>query len=446
MDDQPFPGRTQLLEAASAGRRLAAGVDLDLVRAEGTRRRTSRRRRHQVAIVAAAAVLTLTAIVVPLTLSGRPARTTSPPTTRRSPVSTTPVGSDGLPIGSPADWLLVAPSGAGGQTNAAPYFDTYNLGTRTEITRSVRLAGLADYPWVAVGSDLVGVADIPATGVSVSWTSAGEAFALAMSDSKLLVLGPAFEVWPAVQPGAVWLENEASRTSTPSACTVHEVTTSGRSLGRIDPIPCGRWIAGAAAGGLLSTPDRQRDGSIQIWDPATGRVVRTLATGVTLVQATSAGEVFWEGASGYNLTGVLTGRTAQVMVPAPKGYLAWGEPVLASSGPLVASLAVTPAMMRTIEPPPDLRGPCCTSYSRSGRGVLEIYNVVTRHVLMTRSVPLSTVAELKWTADDAFVVVNTGETGVAVVPTWSSAAAIRQVTTKRVGLFAENQNDTIVQR
>jgi hypothetical protein len=78
--------------------------------------------------------------------------------------------------------------------------------------------------------------------------------------------------------------------------------------------------------------------------------------------------------------------------------------------------------------------------------VLEIYNVVTRHVLMTRSVPLSTVAELKWTADDAFVVVNTGETGVAVVPTWSSAAAIRQVTTKRVGLFAENQNDTIVQR
>jgi hypothetical protein len=65
---------------------------------------------------------------------------------------------------------------------------------------------------------------------------------------------------------------------------------------------------------------------------------------------------------------------------------------------------------------------------------------------MTSPVPLSTVPDLKWTADDAFVVLNTGDSGVAVVPTWSASAPITLVPTLESGAFADNQNDAIVHR
>ena len=56
------------------------------------------------------------------------------------------------------------------------------------------------------------------------------------------------------------------------------------------------------------------------------------------------------------------------------------------------------------------------------------------------------MADLKWTADDSFVVLNTGDSGVSAIPTWSASAPITQVRTLEEGLFADNQSDTIVRR
>jgi hypothetical protein len=339
--------------------------------------------------------------------------------------------------------LLLAPEGAGGETNASGAFDVYNLATGTETTRSANLHGLADYPWVGIGHYLVGIADISLSGLD----STGEAFALDNVTGKLVPLGRAYALWAATKVEATWLETDNDNSSPPSGCAVHEVTMSGRSLGPPEPLPCNRFIAGIVDGGLLSAREASRDLTLQIWDPAKGRVVRTLARGVGLVLATSPTEVLWESDStGFYLTNVANGRTTRVSVPIPKGDLAWGAPVLASNGPLVATLTVTPATKRKIEQPPGLLGPCCKGYSVSGSGELVIYDVATEHVVMTRPVPLSTVPDLKWTADDAFVVLNTGDSGVAVVPTWSASAPITLVPTLESGAFADNQNDAIVHR
>jgi len=222
---------------------------------------------------------------------------------------------------------------------------------------------------------------------------------------------------------------------------------TGNSLGSVDPVPCNRFISGAVDGGLLSALEASRDVTLQIWDPARARVVRTIARGVGLVLGTSPTDVIWEADSQrLYLTDLATRKTDRVAVPIPKGYLAWGGPVLASGGPLVAMLMVTPTTKRMIEPPAGPGGPCCKGYSASGSGLLVIYDVATGHLVMTRAVPLSTVADLQWTADDSFVVLNTGESGVAAIPTWSASAPIIRVPTLEEGAFADNQNDTIVRR
>ena len=139
----------------------------------------------------------------------------------------------------------------------------------------------------------------------------------------------------------------------------------------------------SAAGGIARL-------TLQIWDPTSGRVVRTIARGVRLVLASSPTQVLWEADSQrLYLADLATGRTDRVAVPIPEGYLAWGGPVLASSGPLVAMLMVTPTTKRMIEPPAGPGGRRCKGYSVPGSGLLVLYDVATGHLVMTRAVPLS---------------------------------------------------------
>jgi hypothetical protein len=184
MDKQSSPGRADLLEAASIGRGLARSIDLEAVRAEGSRRRASRRRTHQLGVVCVVVALSLAAVAIPI---------------MRWASTTSRLGADGLPVGSIANWVLVAPVVAGAQASESGRFDIYNRATGTETSRSIEVSALASFTWVAVGANLVGI-------IPHGASSAGEAVAVSMSNAKLVPLGPASTVWAGVQTGAVWLE------------------------------------------------------------------------------------------------------------------------------------------------------------------------------------------------------------------------------------------------
>jgi hypothetical protein len=114
MDEESFPGRTRLLEAASVGRRLASTVDVDAVRADGRRRESSRRRHHRFGVVGIVAALTLTAIAIPIVRSGRSSGTGSTSlATATTSASTTAFPQTPAPIRSAAQACALVAEGAG---------------------------------------------------------------------------------------------------------------------------------------------------------------------------------------------------------------------------------------------------------------------------------------------------------------------------------------------
>jgi hypothetical protein len=134
--------------------------------------------------------------------------------------------------------------------------------------------------------------------------------------SRVVMLGEAGEILPAVQPDAVWLVQTAGDTSdgTP-VTTVTEVDGTSRRLVGAVRVPRGDYVTGGVTDeGLILSVGGAR---LSVWDPATGHE-RLVTSGPAVLLAASGHLVAWQGDSqrAVHVTDARTGGTTVVDLPA----------------------------------------------------------------------------------------------------------------------------------
>jgi hypothetical protein len=134
-------------------------------------------------------------------------------------------------------------------------------------------------------------------------------------------IGTGYSASAAATPGAVWLSNYQGRKTKvgTSAAQVREFSVTGKPIGPVITLPKGYYIKRAVGFYLLLRKFDQ--GALPVtdvlWDPASGRPVRTF-TGVI---ASGASEIAWQpsihcGKCAVHIVDVLTGKAATVALPA----------------------------------------------------------------------------------------------------------------------------------
>jgi hypothetical protein len=276
-------------------------------------------------------------------------------------------------------------------------------------------------------------------------------------------------------PGAVWLVSEPKVLGGPFApprCNIREVTVTGRVLSPDYPMDCGRWLIGAVSGGLLSAPDQTNadsfswnpnpgaepssDLDLQVWDPATDRVVRTLAWNAAYVFGASDQYVEWQTkaqqaeanqkdpTASVQLTDVRTGSTRTFTPKADEGMVVEGGPVLSPVGTFVAYSEVTPNEVKLLAGS-SISPPCCVEPVASVTGRMIIENFATGEVVLDRVAPVSTEGVM-WTTDDSFLVTTTDPEHIAFIPAWSAHVEVTTTGAPIESSFADAEDFTIVAR
>jgi hypothetical protein len=151
-----------------------------------------------------------------------------------------------------------------------------------------------------------------------------------------LVMGAAYGDWsfflPSVNPDRVWVVDLDPRTSTARA--VREVTVDGVTTVHASRPPGRRWPLGAVDDGLLL----EAGNGVDVWDPATGRVVHHLHPATGIIGAATGDVVtgctdVWCGS--LRLIAVDTGAIRVVHPPAGLTFEPW-EGEFSPSGDLLA--------------------------------------------------------------------------------------------------------------
>jgi hypothetical protein len=414
-------------------------------------RRRQRRRRLVIALVVLVAAV-VTAAVVTGSRGGGPARHAAVrPRPTRTPqlVTATPLD----------DSLLVVPGGENGvTTGVASRMSVINAGSgaAASISPFSPAAAATDsyYPWLVIGRDVVAI-----VGISLSPTAVdvGTAEVFSPATKSLPVnLGAATGVLAAVRPDAVWLLTDNARmsdfggsASPPSGrCTVREVSLAGVTLTPTMPYSCARVLFGAVDGGLLSSPvATSGNAPIEVWDPATGRVVRTITTSGTLISTSaslnsSTEYVAWQtgsqqaGSQGCRagcptfVTDVVTGRRIRVTLPPAPGGIVLGS-AFSPVAPLLAEVVMTSATEDRLTKAQSLWAaaspPCCFSPIGTGAATLDIVDLATGSVLSARPISAGLPESIQWSADGSYVFVTRSLTQVGVYPAWSAKAAAHAV-------------------
>ncbi len=150
-------------------------------------------------------------------------------------------------------------------------------------------------------------------------------------------VGLAQEVAPGAASTTMWLETypRASADVATTPVTAQQVTDTGQRVGRPVRLPAGYVIDQGVGSDLLLTPVSQGPGSVidNLWNPGTGRVVRTFAG----VIAAGPTRIAWGicGGCSVHVLDVTTGTSFTVAVPkaswAYNGIFSAGERLLAVS-------------------------------------------------------------------------------------------------------------------
>jgi hypothetical protein len=148
-------------------------------------------------------------------------------------------------------------------------------------------------------------------------------------------VGLAQEVAPGAGSTTMWLETypRASSDVATTPVTAQQVTDTGQRVGRPVRLPAGYVINQGVGSDLLLTPVSQGPGSVidELWDPGTGRTVRTFA-GVIAAGPTMVAWGICVGCSVHVLD-VTTGASFTIAVPkaswAYNGIFSAGERLLA---------------------------------------------------------------------------------------------------------------------
>jgi hypothetical protein len=134
-------------------------------------------------------------------------------------------------------------------------------------------------------------------------------------------IGTGYSASAAAAPGAVWLSNYQGRKTKvgTAAARVREFSGTGKAIGPIITLPKGYYIKRAVGPYLLLSKFDQGPlpATDLLWDPASGRPVRTF-TGVI---ASGAAEIAWQpsihcGTCAVHIVNVRSGQAATIALPA----------------------------------------------------------------------------------------------------------------------------------
>jgi hypothetical protein len=235
--------------------RSVAPVDVDAI-VRTRRRRRARRRVGSAAIVMVIAIVVTGGVLArpthePKTLSVRPGPNVSESAATRAAL-------ERLTILSP----LHVYSNTG---NNAPVGSVNVTDPSSGVTRRVAfpIPNLAEEISIVRGSNIVSVLGQPR---DEHPAPQGRAYVISSSLDQWRSIGPAWSLFPSVDPGRVWLESSADPRGG-DAEIVTEVSLDGTYRSPSYTLPNGRSVVAAVRGGLLTYDD-------EIWDPASNRVVR----------------------------------------------------------------------------------------------------------------------------------------------------------------------------
>lgn len=365
--------------------------------------------------------------------------------------SATPAGS--VPPPSPAgrgsftaaNWLIVAPGGGGSPVTPAR-LDVLAGSARTVLrVPGPPGRGLTVYPWAVNGQYVAAVTGMPGQ----AWNSKpadGVAYAFRPGGAYHL-LGRAIAVYPASQPGRFWIRTATfgghAHRAKPQHCTVRQIWVTGHHYAMPVTAPCTRWIIAAVPGGFVSVPTTTANAArwpeaaqmspetpVQLWDPESGKVVRTYRIDPGRIYGASGQYLVWQPrsamgqpVSSVEITNLATGRTRRITLPRAAGDVPWRLPVLAPRGPYLAWTEISKATWRrfNVEQPsgaggmPDLAGP----------GRLKIIALATGRAVLDRAMTITWSDAVDWSPDNRYLFLSSGITNLNVVPTWSATAPIR---------------------
>ncbi|MGN6676350.1 MAG: hypothetical protein ACTHKL_01040, partial [Streptosporangiaceae bacterium] len=218
--------------------------------------------------------------------------------------------------------------------------------------------GVTAYPWTVNGQYLAAVTGLP----EQAWNSKpanGVAYAFRPGGAYVR-LGRAIAVYPAIRPGRFWIRSAVFdghiHAARPRNCTLTEMSVTGRRVAGPVAAPCTRWLIAAVPGGFISVPTATANAArmpgtfqqsletpVQLWDPSSGKVVRTYRIDPVWIYGASDRYLAWQSrsatgqaVSSVEITNLSTGTTRRVALPLSAGDVTWRNPLVAPKGPYLA--------------------------------------------------------------------------------------------------------------
>jgi len=307
--------------------------------------------------------------------------------------------------------------------------------------------GVTAYPWTVNGQYLAAVTGLP----EQAWNSKpadGVAYAFRPGGAYVR-LGRAIAVYPAIQRGRFWIRSAVFgghiHAARPRNCTLTEMSVTGRRVAGPVAAPCTRWLIAAVPGGFISVPtatanaarmpatfQQSSEAPLQLWDPASGKVVRTYRIDPVWIYGASDRYLAWQSrsaagqaVSSVEITNLSTGTTRRIALPLAAGDVTWRNPVVAPDGPYLAWMEISKATLRkfSMEVPSAAGG----APAVPGPGRVKILDVAAGRVVLNRATRIASCGAFDLSPDDRYLFVAASYANLNVVPTWSATAPIRNV-------------------
>ncbi len=355
----------------------------------------------------------------------------------------------------PDNWIVVAPGGVSGDGTTPRRLHALSGATMRLVTVPAPPGGgMTTQPWVVNGPYVAAITgqalprahQAPVEGVAYAFRPGG----------PYIRLGSAVSVYAASQQGLFWLETASfghvqDPAARPRQCMLAEVSVNGQRVAGPFAVSCSRWLLAAVAGGFLSMPTKIAraatyggvrawefglggfqfdEAPLQLWNPRTGRVVRTYSVRSRWILGANQHYLAWlgnvkSGKDSFDVTELATGLTRLIRLPIRRGDVMWLEPVLAPGGPLVAWMEVTRSEAVRLNSVMHISPGGGGAPALPGPGRVEVINVLTGRVVTDRAVTVASAGAFDWSPDDHYLFVASSYSALSVVPVTSAADPVR---------------------
>jgi hypothetical protein len=265
-----------------------------------------------------------------------------------------------------------------------------------------------------------------------------EVLAFRIGSTTTIQLGLATYVYAGARPGTVWLLQELKldrpQHGLAGNCTIRLASVSGALLVAATPLSCSTHVISAVPAGLI-IQSAAKGGPLEIWNPATGRVLRVQDGEKPYAPAASAVNLVFEkwtlfhsGTAQFEVTNASTGLSRTIEVSAPAGMsLDSRELAVSPNGDFVAVIAVPAEFAKAHEQPSTgPERPIDYSHPPLQEGHLLVFRTSNGQVVLDR--PVRFFSGLSWSADGSYVLLTLSASTLEAVPAWSVSASERTVT------------------